>query len=321
MRRLLPRDVGVKTVSDVIAIVVPVFVLIGLGFAAGWFGVLSHQAGEGLSDFVFTFCIPPLIFRTMATATMPETQPWGYWLAYFSGVAIVWALTMLLARRSFGAGHGQSVIAGFCASQSNTVLVGIPLLLSAYGEAGRVPLFLLIAVHLPIMVTAATLLIEGRRGVNLVNLARRLFLNPILLGIFFGLAWRGTGWELGGPLKSVLDQLAAAAIPCALVAMGLALRRYGLHSDLRLSLAVTAMKLVVLPALVFIFATRLFAMPPVWAGIAVLFAAMPSGVNSYLLAGRYQIGVGLSSGTIALSTGLSLLSTPFWLWMMGVGKI
>ena len=306
--------------SEVLAVVLPVFILIGLGFAAGWFGILSHQAGEGLSDFVFTFCIPTLIFKTMATADLPQTQPWGYWGAYFLGVALVWALTMFLARRVFHVPHGESVIAGFCASQSNTVLVGIPLLLSAYGEAGRVPLFLLIAVHLPIMVAVATLLIEGRRGVNLLNLARRLFFNPILMGIFIGLAWRATGWTLGGPLNSEVNSLAAASIPCALVAMGLALRRYGLHSNIRLSFAVTAMKLVVLPFAVYVLATWVFPMPPVWAGIAVLFAAMPSGVNSYLLAERYKTGVALSSGTIALSTGLSVISTLFWLWLLGVGK-
>ena len=305
--------------NQVFDVILPVFGLIGLGFAAGWFGLLSPAAGEGLSDFVFSFCIPPLIFKTMATAMLPDAQPWGYWFAYFLGVAIVWTATMQFARRFSGTDHAESVIAGFCASQSNTVLVGIPLLLSAYGEAGRVPLFLLIAIHLPIMVTTATVLIEGREKVRFGLLAQKLLLNPILLAIFVGLAWRATGFGFSGPLKSIIDQLAGAAIPCALVAMGLALRRYGLHEDIGLSAVVTAMKLVVHPALVYLFATKLFTMPPAWAGIAVLFAAMPSGVNSYLFAERYKTGMSLTSGTISLSTALSVVTTPVWLWVLGVG--
>ena len=305
--------------NQILEVILPVFGLIGLGFAAAWFRLLTPQAGEGLSDFVFMFCIPPLIFKTMATAAMPASQPWGYWLAYFGGVGLVWAATMRFAARQPGCGRTESVIAGFCASQSNTVLVGIPLLLSAYGEAGRVPLFLLIAIHLPIMVTAATLLIEGGGRVNFGKLAEKLLLNPILLAIFVGLAWRGAGLGLGGPVKSMIDQLASAAIPCALVAMGLALRRYGLHENVSFSAFVTAMKLVVHPALVFVFAKWVFPMPPAWAGIAVLFAAMPSGVNSYLFAQRYGSGAGLTSGTIALSTGLSVFTTPIWLWLLGVG--
>lgn len=305
--------------NDLAAVVLPVFGLMGLGFMAGWLQILGPEAGVGLSDFVFTFCIPPLIFRTMATAAMPQSQPWGYWLTYFIAAFLVWAATMLLARRAFAVSHGESVIAGFCASQSNTVLVGIPLLLKAYGEAGAVPLFLLLAIHLPIMVGLATVLIEEPGRIDWPLLARRLLLNPILLSIFVGLAWRAAGWPLEGPARSIVDQLAAAAIPCALIAMGLSLRRYGLQSDLRLSLAVTGMKLIVHPALVYVLATRVFTMPPAWSGVAVLFAAMPSGVNSFLFAGRYRVGVGLSSGAIALSTGLSVFSAFFWLWMLGVG--
>jgi malonate transporter len=82
--------------SGVLVVVLPVFGLLGLGYAAARFGLLSYQAGEGLSEFVFTFCIPPLIFRTMATATPARfSQPWGYWGAYF-----------LAPRPVLGAGDG-----------------------------------------------------------------------------------------------------------------------------------------------------------------------------------------------------------------------
>ena len=59
-------------------------------------------------------------------------------------------------------------------------------------------------------------------------------------------------------------------------------------------------------------------MPPVWAGVAVLFAAMPSGINAYLFAERYRTGVALSSGAIAASTALAALSVMLWLWLLGV---
>ena len=196
--------------SSVLEVTLPVFGLMALGFFAGWFRILRNEAGAGLSDFVFTFCIPPLIFRTMATAVLPEAQPWGYWLAYFLGAGLVWALTMVLSRRVFGTAHGESVIAGFCASQSNTVLVGIPLLLKAYGDAGAVPLFLLLAVHLPIMVAAATVLIEEPGNVNWPLLVRRLLLNPILMSIFAGLLWRATGDRTHlVEAKRLLDELLA----------------------------------------------------------------------------------------------------------------
>ena len=99
--------------------------------------------------------MPCLIFRTLARAEIPAVQPWGYWISYFAGVAIVWALAMPRGRRFFDVGGTEAVVAGFAAGQANTVLVGIPMILKAYGEEGAVPLFLLIAIHLPVTMAPA----------------------------------------------------------------------------------------------------------------------------------------------------------------------
>src|SRR5215212_10665574 len=164
-----------------LAIVLPVFGLIGLGYAARRLGLVSDATGEGLSDFVFTFSVPCLIFRTLARAELPAVQPWGYWIAYFAAVAIVWALASLAAGRFFHVGRTEAVVAGFAAGQANTVLVGIPMILKAYGDEGAVPLFLLIAVHLPVTMTLGTLLAEGR-NTSMGKIVRRLATHPIIIG-------------------------------------------------------------------------------------------------------------------------------------------
>lgn len=305
--------------GDLIAIVLPVFGLIAVGFLASLTRLLPERSGDGLSDFVSTIGVPALVFKTMATAILPDAQPWGYWLAYFGGLALVWTMAMTLARRGFGVGQGESVIAGFSSAQSNTVLVGIPLIFRAFGDAGAVPLFLLIAIHLPITMTTATLLLEGADNFSVKMLARRLLLNPLILSVLLGVGFRFSGIALGGAAKSIIESLGAASIPCALVAMGLALRRYGMQANMRLTLSVCALKLLVHPAAVFLLAFKVFSMPPVWSGVAVLFAAMPCGINAFLIADRYKTGVALASGAIAASTGISLVTVVFWLWMLGVG--
>lgn len=304
--------------SDLISIVLPVFGLILLGYGASQLKLLGDKTGEGLSDFVFTIAIPALIFRTMAKAAMPASQPWFYWISYFAGVAIVWGFAMLVARRVFGQTHGESVVTGFSAGQANTVLVGIPLILRAFGEEGAAPLFMLIAVHLPVTMTAATLMIEGSGGLDLRMLARRLATHPILVGLFCGVAFRFAEMPLSGPLATMLDMLAGAAAPCALIAMGVALKRVGRPKEGALTMIVAALKLLVHPFLVWLFAFRVFNVPPVWAGVAVLFAAMPTGVNAYLFAERYRVGIALSSGAIGVTTGLSVLTALFWLWCLGL---
>ena len=302
--------------NELLAINLPVFLLIGLGYAAALSGLLDRRASDGLSDFVFSLATPALVLRTMTSATLPPFQPWGYWASYFIGVTLVWAMGMGLARRWHKRSYAESVVAGFSSGQANTVLVGIPVILQAFGDAGAAPLFLLIAVHLPVTMTCATLLHEGRKGVPWAQIAQRLALHPILLALFAGVLLRGLDVTPSGPVKAVIDGLGGAAAPCALIAMGLALQQYGMRASLRETLPIIGLKLIVHPAIVYGLAFHVFDMPRVWAGVATLFAAMPTGVNAYLFAARYRVGETLASSAIALSTVLALGTTLFWVWVV-----
>ncbi len=299
-------------------VVLPVFGLIALGYLARWTKLLRETTGEGLSDFVFVLAVPCLLFRTLATADVPQTQPWGYWIAYFTGLAIVWALAMLIASRVFARKGPELVVSGFAAAQSNTVFVGVPMILKAYGDAGAVPLGLLLAIHLPVTMTVATLLAEGRSA-SPAMMIRRLFTHPIIIGIILGMLARPVVGQLPAPFWTLIDLIAAAAVPCALISLGISMRRYGLESGLGLPVALSALKLGLHPLIVYLLATKVFDMPPHWSGVAVLFAACPCGINAYLFAERYRQGVADASSAITLSTLISVFTTAAWLTWLGVG--
>ncbi len=307
---------------SLLAIVLPVFGLIAIGFAAARAGLVKDSVGDGLSDFVFTVAVPCLLFKTLATADVPEASPWTYWAVYFAAVIVVWVSAHMVVTRGFGRDKPTGTVAGFSSAQANTVLIGIPLILTTYGDAGRVPIFLLIAIHLPIMMTAATLSIElgsSQRSdmpAMLKKLAISIITHPIIIGILLGVAYRMTGWGIAAIPFQILDMLGSTAIPCALFSAGMALKRYGLAGDLRITLTVSFLKLLVHPGLVFLFGAFVFQLPPVWLGAAVLFAACPSGINAYLLANRYGTGVRIASSSIALSTALAVVTVTGWLWAL-----
>ena len=297
-------------------IILPAFGLIGIGYAARTTRLVGERTGEGLSDFVFTLAVPCLLFRTLANAEMPLVQPWGYWIAYFTGLGVVWGLAMLVASQGFGRKGPELVVSGFAAGQSNTVLVGIPIILKAYGDAGAVPLALLLAVHLPVTMTLATVLAEGRSASPLA-IAKKLITHPIIVGILLGLMARPFATSLPVPFWTIIDGLAGAAIPCALVSLGVALHRYGLQSGLALPAILSALKLGLHPAIVLFLASYVFSMPAEWVGVAVLFAACPCGINAYLFAERYKQGIADASTAIALSTALAIVTMTLWLSVLG----
>lgn len=309
--------------SEIAAIVLPVFGIIAIGYAASWTGLVTERVSDGLSEFIFVIAMPALLFRTMVTNELPSAIPWGYWSVYVVGLGAAWGITHVAARRLFGAEPLEAVIAGLNVGQGNLVVAGVPLVLKAFGDDATIPVALLIAINLPLTMTVATLLLEGAHGTQTRTIVKRLgraiITHPILIGIFAGLLAHAAGLTLSGPVDTILDALGRAGPPSALFALGMALRHYGIGERLGLTFFLTAMKLAVAPFFVYLLAVHVLHLPPTFTAVAVLFAAMPVGVNVYLFAARYKTGVPLTSAAIALSTAAAVASSAVWLWVLGVG--
>jgi malonate transporter and related proteins len=311
---------------SIVDIVLPVFGLLAIGYGLAWAGLLRQDTGEGLADFVFVVAIPVLIFRTIAAADFSGAAPWRLWIPYFGVFAVMWIAGDILVRRLFARDARTGLVAGISSAYGNTVLIGIPLSLAAFGEAGGVPIALIIAIHLPVMMAASAILIEraermdgidregaAARSFSPRSVANALLRNPIVIGLAAGGLWHLFDLPLGGVPGELVDRLADVAATLALVAMGISLRRYGLRGNIRAGLFLSALKLLVMPGLVFLLVRYVVPMPPVWAKVAVLSAACPTGVNAYLVASRFKTGEAISSNAITISTGLAVASVSLWL--------
>jgi predicted permease len=61
--------------------------------------------------------------------------------------------------------------------------------------------------------------------------------------------------------------------------------------------------------------------PPLWAQVAVLFAAMPTGANAFLFSQRNEEAVAAVSGAIAMGTALAAISASILLYLMDAGLV
>ncbi|MEA1832379.1 AEC family transporter [Methylobacterium durans] len=306
---------------NAVTIIVPIFGIILIGWAAAVAGLLSDRVSDGLSEYVFAIAVPALIIGTLTRPGLTGDVAWSYWFAYFGGAGLSWAIGSLIAIRRHSIGRQGAVLHGFAASQSNTVFVGVPTILQAYGEEGAFPLFLLLAVHLPLMMGCATFLIEAESDRSLLHRLRGLALvllkNPIFIALFVGLCMRSAEIVPGGPVKSLIDAFSATASTCALIALGAGLKRYRVLFDLPGAAVIALLKLVLHPLAVWLLAFYVFSMPASYAGVATLFAAMPVGINAYLLAARYKTETGLVAASVLVSTLAAPLTTLAWLIVLG----
>ena len=268
----------------------------GFGYAATFTRVFDRSSAGALASFVFYFAIPVLLFRSMATTTLPEQIAWGYLLSFFLGAAIVFVAGMTIARLAFGGSFERQAIIGFSSTFGNTVLLGIPLVLTSFGDQASLPLFLLMAFHGTVLFTTITVVLEAGRGGRAelravpLKAASGLVSNPLLWGMAGGITFNLLDLDMPGPIDRWTALIAGAAVPCALFSVGASLRSYRIAGSLQPALMIVALKLVVHPLAVWLFAVAVFDVPPLWAKVVILLAALPVGVNAYLFGTRYDAG-------------------------------
>lgn len=303
------------------SLVLPVFGVVVVGYVAARFGWFSDSATDGLDKFVFTFAIPALLFRALANTDIPDTLPWGLWGSYYGGILIVWAIgiavAMALLRRPFK----DAIIIGFGGGFSNTVMLGIPIILVAFGDEASVPLFLILAFHGLTVFTICTFLLEMAQAAErhdgtarpdpkriLLDSLKGMARNPLIWALGSGVIFGQTGLTLPGPVDGVLEKLGQAGIPCALFAMGATLSRYEIRRSVGAASQIAVIKLGLHPLIVFALGSYVFALPVMWLKVATVMAAVPSGVYTFIMANRYQAAPGAASSAVVLTTGLSLLT-------------
>ena len=293
-----------------------------LGYLATRLGWFSDEAAGGLARFVFDFAVPLMLVRVFVHAELPGTFPWRLLASFYLPAVLLYAVGILVFGRVFGRDAMGRTIGGFSCAFGNAVLLGLPLALLAFDEVGRVPFLILLSVHGLSYLTVTTGLLEyGRRQGQPwsrlpLAVARGMVTNPIILGLAVGVAMNLSGLTLPGPVDGMLQYMQGAVTPCALFSLGASLTRCRIAGGLAEPVFAVALKTLLMPALVWILAVHVFALPAQWSRAAVLLAAQPTGVNVYLFAMRYRTAEELATTTVFLATSFSLISLSVVLYLL-----
>jgi hypothetical protein len=304
--------------------IAPVFGILLLGFLAVKLRWLEESGVKGLVFFVFNIALPLLLFRSLTTR-LPDDIQWSFIFSFYGGSFTCFGIGVALGRWTFGRTLDHQAIFGMSAGFSNTVLLGIPIILTAYGPEATLPIFLLIAFHGPTLMPLTTALIQISRGSEVSAggqarlVALELLRNPIIMGLLAGLVANLSGFVLPVGLDRSVELMGSSAVPCALFAMGASLAAYPLFGDVAPAVLLAAVKLLLHPILVWILAVPVFGLEGIWVPVAVTMAAMPSGVNAYLFGARYNAAPGVAARTILLSTLFSLATISVALLLLQGG--
>ncbi len=304
----------------VIAALVPVVILIAIGFIAGRAGLMSANSTKDLSKLVFTIFLPPMLFRTMVNVH-PENLQGKPLLAYLIGMALMYAVMFFAAGR-----NRRAAVLGLAASYSNTVMIGIALIQFAYGDQGVAVLLSLIAVHSLIMLSLATVVLElvtlrekrGEKAHPLRIMATSIWntlKQPMIFPIIAGLLYAQTSLGIPAVIDKPLQLLGNAFSPLAVILVGITLATTRVGEHLRMALCLALLKNVAHPLAVAVvgLALGLSGLP---LAVMIVTAALPIGANVFLFAQRYETALPEVTAAVAVSSAVALATVALALSMV-----
>jgi hypothetical protein len=300
--------------NPVFSALLPVVLLIVIGVLAGRAGWIREEAIKDLSNLVFMVLTPALLFRTMSTVHVEQLN--------FKPVALYFVAALLLygAMLVWQGWSRRAAVLALAVTFSNTVMIGIPLIGLAYGQAGLVTLFTLISVHSLVLLTLSTVVLElvaareeraagqgGQRHMALTVLAavKSGIIHPVPLPIILGLLFAQTGLVLPEVVDKPLHLLGSAFGPVALVLVGVTLTQVQVGPYLKAALGISLLKNGVLPLLVALLGLGR-GMQGLPLTVMIVTASLPMGANVFLFAQRYEVAQDLVTASLAVSTVIGL---------------
>jgi malonate transporter and related proteins len=308
---------------SIVNVVIPVFAIIAVGYLAVRLRLYPAEGVKGLVAFVNNFATPCLLFEAMLTSDFSSTFNLAVIVPFYVGALTSLLAGSLIAIRWFGARPGEGVSSGFSAMFTNTVLIGIPVIHRAFGDAAMPTAFSIIALHAPMLITIGMLVMElvRRDGAplhrSLMVALVRIVQNPLLWGVALGLLGNRFGLKLPEAGTAFVTMMAAAVVPAALFGLGGALNEYRLSESWLQASVMTVFKLIIHPLIAYVLMIHVLQVPLELARYGILLAAMPAGINAYVFATYYERGVNVATNTVLISTVLSVLTITGWLYLLG----
>ncbi|MBI5790373.1 MAG: AEC family transporter [Rhodocyclales bacterium] len=303
-----------------LGLAVPLFALVLVGYALKRSARMPAGWSQGLSWLVFSVALPVMLFRLMSRVSSLPPVDGRLLLAFFGGCLLVFVIGRVIAWKLFAMNGVEQSVFALGGIFSNNVMLGLPLSTLILGEAATPSVALILVFNALTLWTLVTASVEWARhgSLSLHGGARTLIAvltNPIVAAIVSGALFGLLGFSIPAPLDAPLAMIGQAAAPLALVALGMGLAEYGIRVGLRISLAISGIKVLLQPLVVWLLA-RLIGLPPMETQVVVLLASIGVGANVYLMSRQFKVLEGAVAGSLVISISIAALTTPLILTLV-----
>ncbi|MGH8047383.1 MAG: AEC family transporter, partial [Chthoniobacterales bacterium] len=285
---------------------------------------LGREFMADLNKLVFWVALPALIFVGVAQIGHAGEQT-----LKLIGILSITTVSLLVLGWIAGkllklppAGVGTLAQAAF---RGNLAYIGIPVLAYAFAALPHANRDIEMATALLVMTTMtaifnvlAVIALQGAQhkldADSAAMAVRNLVTNPLIIACVAGLAFTLTGLKLPVFLSRSLETLGASSVPVALLCIGGSLATVSMRGRRAAILTAAVLKVFAAPLIAWLLCWLLGISGPD-TRIALVLAACPTAVASFVMAEKLSGDEALASGSIALSTVLSAVSLALVLYV------
>lgn len=277
-----------------IDVILPLFILMSLGYFLVLSKIISEEQIEALGTFVFKIGLPAFLLYAISTKQLSDIWQPTYLIAYGGGSLLLFIFTFLLCLYFYRYNKAESAVFAMGVSNSNTGFIGTGILTLLLQHQAAVYLSLTLIIENALIIPLTLLLAElSEQKVSLkeilLKIFKMLYSNTLIIAIVIGFILLILNIKLPSSVEYSLKLLGMTASPLALLVIGgrlvsIKMSHFNSHSIVFVLLKVLAMPM---------FICVLFLLLPqthsemFFAG--VLLAALPMPISYSLIGLMYGI--------------------------------
>ncbi|MBW1783804.1 MAG: AEC family transporter [Deltaproteobacteria bacterium] len=301
----------------VVHTIVPIFIVILLGWFLNWRRFIPSSLIAPLNRLVYYLAIPAMIFRGVATSSLAVHFDPYLLAATLLSVLMVFVIALVTGTVcSLDRHHrGTFIQSSF---HGNLGYIGLAVCYYLLGEKGLTSASILagfLMLFQNFLSVIGYQLVAGRlkKGRRIWFFVKKIGGNPVVWSSLAGIAFSLLKIPIPVTIDKCLAIISGMALPSALLIIGASLSFGLMKSHIKLVFGAGLLKLVALPAFG-VLAYVLSGIPSAQFLPGLILLAAPTATVTFIMAGEMDGSTDLATAAISMSTLLSALTFILWLW-------
>ncbi|WP_245391682.1 AEC family transporter [Salinicola aestuarinus] len=306
--------------STILGAIVPIFLVIGIGYLAVLKRVVDKSHIQGMGRYVINIALPALVIQALLARPLDEVFNVPYLLVYGLGSGVAFAAMFAWLSVRSARSLVQRAMFSLGVSASNSGFIGYPVAVLVIGPTAGIAMALNMLIENLLVIPTALVLAELSKGARggiwktMKPVALRILRHPLILAIVVGTLLAALDLHPPGPLEKMLDMLAASSSPVALFVIGGTLCGLRVRGMAKAVSQIALTKLILHPLCVIGMILLVPGIDPVFAAAAILFACAPM-LSMYPLLGQRYGFAEMGTAAMVMATVLSSLTLAVGIWL------